>query len=431
MAEPTPSHFTERLLIIGASHRTATQALRDRLMAEPIEPAPYLEDLRRAGIGEALLLATCDRFEIVTLTDDAAATGAELRALFSQWVEAAPELIDDQLVEHRGPAALRHLFAVAAALDSQLVGDPQVLGQVKESHRQARAAGLTGPALETALQVAYGAAKRVRSETPLAQGPVTLVACALQVARQLHGDLAGCRGLLIGLGELSELMAADLGEAGVAGITVVHGSAARSEAVARRIEGHFRPWEELLEALGEADIVVSAVGLGRYSLSAEQVEEVLRRRRRRPIFFIDTAVPSDIEPAVQELDGAFVYDLDDLEAVAREGRSGRAESERAAWRLVDQEIAALHRQAAERAAVPAVAHLRGHFEWVRDQVLAQGKLDAESATRLLIKRLLHGPSKTLRGMAAENRPEAEQMTEALAKLFPIDEPDKDKKDDET
>ena len=169
---------------------------------------------------------------------------------------------------------------------------------------------------------------------------------------------------------------------------------------------------------------VSAVGSGGYSLSAGQVEEVLRRRRRRPIFFIDTAVPSDIEPAVQALDGAFVYDLDDLEAVARQGRSGRAETARAAWRVLDEEVAGFRRQAAERSAVPAVSHLRSHFEWVRDQVLAQGKLDAETATRLLIKRLLHGPSKTLRGIAAENRPEAEQLTSVLAKLFPIDESDK-------
>ena len=439
MAAPTADP-TDRLFILGASHRGATARLRDSLMTEPIDRAAYLADLGKAGLGEALLLATCDRFEVITLAEDAAAADQTLRGLFARWAgveaeaSAEPALLDDQLTAHHGAAALRHLFAVAASLDSQVVGEPQVLGQVKESHRQARDAGLLGPALEAVLGAAYGAAKRVRRETPVAEGPVTLVACALQVARQLHGDLEGCRALLLGLGELSELMAADLAEAGVAGFTVVHGSVARAEAVARRLQSHYRPWEELVEALCEADIVVSAAGLGRYSLSAGQVEEVLRRRRRRPMFFIDTAVPSDIDPSVQELDGAFVYDLDDLEAVAREGRSGRAETARAAWQVLDEEIEGFRRQAAERSAVPAVAQLRSHFEWVRDQVLAQGKLDAESATRLLIKRLLHGPSTALRGAAADNQPETEQLKSALAKLFPIEESERDKgakKDEDT
>ena len=139
MATPAP-HPTEQLLIIGASHRTATTGLRDRLMSEPIDHAPYLADLRGAGLGESVLLATCDRFEIVTVAEDFEVAGATLRRLFAQWVEAEPELLDDLLVEHQGAAALRHLFAVAASLDSQVVGEPQVLGQVKESHRQAQAA---------------------------------------------------------------------------------------------------------------------------------------------------------------------------------------------------------------------------------------------------------------------------------------------------
>ena len=282
-----------------------------------------------------------------------------------------------------------------------------------------------GPTLEAIVQGAYAAAKRVRSETPLAEGPVSLVAAALQVARQLHGDLARCRGLLIGLGELSELMAVELIESGVSGITVVHGSSARSETVARRLRGHYRPWDELEPALVEADLVISAVGLGRYAVSASLVDGVLRRRRRRPILLIDTAVPSDVEPAVAELDGAFVYNLDDLEAVARRGRAEREDTARSAWRIIEDEVAGFRRAGAERMAVPAVAQLRGHFEWVRDQVLSQGKMDAETATRLLVKRLLHAPSKTLRGLAAQDRGEAEELSGVLAKLFALEEPARD------
>jgi glutamyl-tRNA reductase len=324
---------------------------------------------------------------------------------------------------HLGAAAARHLFAVTASLDSQTVGEPQILGQVKESHRRAVEAGTAGPALDAVLQAAYGAAKRVRSETSVAEQPVSIAASALLVARDVHGDLERRGALLIGLGEMGEFMAAELIDAGIGDLVVVHTSLGRAEAVAHRLACHFRPWQELDAALAGADIVVAARGTGRYSVTGPLVEAALKRRRREPIFFIDAAVPGDVDPAVARLDGAFVYDLEDLERVALEGKANRQAETQAAWRIVDEELAAFLRQRAERAAVPFVAALRRHFESARAEVLAEGEPSAAEATRRLINRLLHDPSEALRAAAAGDGGEDPKgratLEAALRRLFRI------------
>jgi glutamyl-tRNA reductase len=199
----------------------------------------------------------------------------------------------------------------------------------------------------------------------------------------------------------------------------------RAEAAARRLSGHFAPWADLDSALAGADIVVTATGLGRYILSTAMMETALKRRRRRPIFVVDAAIPSDVDPAVAGMDGAFVYDLADLERVALQGRVGREAATQAAWSIVDEAVAAFARDRAERAAVPAVAALRAHFERERRRLLADHSgLDAGSATRLLVNRLLHHPSEALRELAADQdgvglaeRAAAERL---LFRLFRLD-----------
>lgn len=406
-----------RLLVFGVNHRSATAALRERLLMEDIDQPAMLAEIRAAGFDEALLFSTCDRLEVVALHREPEAALGPLLKMFAERAQVGPDDLQAQSYRHFAEAALRHVFAVAASLDSQVIGEPQVLGQVKESHRQAAAAGCLGPGLEMVLQSAYTTAKRVRSETPLAERPVSITASALMVARNLHGDLARSSALVIGLGEMGELMALELREAGVVDLVVLHGSQRRSEAAAHRLRCHFRPFEELAEALAAADIVVTALGSGRQTVTAPLVEAALKQRRRRPILFLDAAVPGDVEPAVQDLDGAFVYDLDDLEGVAREGKAGREATALAAWRVLEEEVAAFLRKRAERAAVPAVAALRKHFEAAREEVLAQGGLDAEAATRLLVKRLLHGPSEALRAVAAVDAEAGRRLEQTIESLF--------------
>ncbi|MDH3476279.1 MAG: glutamyl-tRNA reductase, partial [Rhodospirillales bacterium] len=391
-----------------------------RLMAEDVDQAAMLGDLAATGIGQAVLLATCDRLEVVGLHPDPEGASAALEKLFAQRAQTPPEEIAAQGYRRFGEAALRHVFAVAASLDSQVTGEPQVLGQVKDSHRAAAAAGTMSAELETVLQAAYAAAKRVRSETAIAERPVSIASAALMIARNLHGDLTHRRVLLVGLGEMAELMAQELKDAGMTDFMVVHTSAGRAEATAHRLQGHFRPWSELAEALVNADIAVTSLGSGRQCVTTAMADGVLRQRKRRPILFIDTAIPGDVEPGVGALDGAFVYDLGDLESVAREGKASRDATAAAAWKVLDEELAAFLQKRAERGATPAVAALRRHFELVRNQVLAQGNLDAEAATRLLVKRLLHDPSEALRAAAARAG-SGEDLERTIARLFRLED----------
>lgn len=361
-----------------------------------------LERLRAVGVTQAVWLSTCDRVEVQAVHPRPHEAALAIAAVMAERVGMAAAEFTDQLYIRTGPEAIRHLFAVACSLDSQIIGEPHILGQLKAAHRGAATQGLTGPELEAVLQAAYAAAKRVRSETPIAEGATSLAAAAIQVARDLHGDLRRCAALLIGLGDMGTLVLDGLREAGLPRLTVAAPVDRRAEAASRRLSGHFAPWADLDAALAGADIVVTATGLGRYILSTAMVEVALKRRRRRPIFVVDAAIPSDVDPAVAGMDGAFVYDLADLERVALQGRVGREAATQAAWSIVEEAVAAFARDRAERAAVPAVAALRAHFERERRRLLADHSgLDAGSATRLLVNRLLHHPSEALRELAAD------------------------------
>jgi glutamyl-tRNA reductase len=420
-----PSALCDRLLVVGANHRISPLDLRDRLFVDDASAPAFLASLAAAGMTEAMILSTCDRVEVVAVTGAPDAADRIVTVLAGQ-AGIEPAALAPQLAVMRGAEALRHVFSVAASLDSQVIGEPQVLGQVKAAHRLAQVAGLCGRELETLLQAAYAAAKRVRSETKIGEGPVSIAAAARRVARELHGDLDRCSALLLGVGEMGELVAQDLREGGLKELTVVHPTAARAEAVAVRLGCHVAPMDDLARLLPKADVVIAALGTRRHTLTAERVGLALQARRRRPVFLIDTAVPGDIEPAVERLDGAFRYDLNDLERVALEGRAGRESEAVAARAIVDEETTALLRGVAERTAVPSLIALRRHFEEARAEALKAAGGDAEEATRLLINRLLHDPSEAMRRVAASSlhaadaEAEWEQLESVLRRLFRLD-----------
>lgn len=405
------------LLVIGANHRTAPHELRERFAAIEAALAPALEELRAAGLGEAVLIATCDRVELVTTARDPARAAASVAALLQR--HGGGDAVEAALYRHEGDAALRHLFAVASALDSHIIGEPQVLGQVKEAHRRAVEAGLAGAALDGVFAAAYAAARRVRRETQIAERPVSIAAAALQLARDIHGELGRCRALLLGPSEMGELMAEHFCRAGLTHL-VVCGPEARAERTALHFRANHAPLAELDEQLAAADIVIAALGSGRAVLTAQRVAAALRRRPARPIFVVDAAVPADAEPAVNDLDGAFLYDLDDLERAALAGRATREAASADAWRILDAELAAFARRRTERRAAPAVAALRSHVEELRRAALAEAGGDAEKATRLLASRLLHDPSQVLREATGAAPEEAEAMEELLRRLFRLE-----------
>jgi len=394
--EPNPSY-----LVVGVSHRTGTAALRERLFVDGAGQTELLAALRAAGISQGLVLSTCDRTELHAIADDPTKTAAAMRDILARQGRVTAADIAAQGYELIGDVALRQLFAVASSLDSVVVGEPQVLGQVKDSHRLATSLGMMGPQLQATLRAAYGAAKRVRGETAIGARPVSIAAAAIQMARGVHGDLARCAALLLGGGEMGELMAAQLRQSGLAHLTVLHKSAPRGALIAHRLGGHVRPFEELAAALADADIVIAALGDERQTVTTAAIKQALRARRQRPMICIDSAVPGDIEPAVHDLDGAFRFDLGDLERLAVEGQSSRAAAADPAWAIVEAEVAAFAAGAAVRQAVPAVVALRRHFETVRDQVVAENPgVDAAAVARLLVNRLLHAPSAVLRELAA-------------------------------
>jgi glutamyl-tRNA reductase len=404
------------LAIVGVNHRTASGALRERLAAEEAETPLILARLRTLGLDDALWLSTCDRTEIWLGRTDAPIIETVFDFL-SERAGTPAEDLEAEAVNLRGPAALRHIFAVAASLDSRIVGEPHILGQLKAAHRAAADVGLVGPGLDGALQAAYAAAKRARSETALAEGATSIVAAAVQVARDLHGDLDRCAGLLLGGGDMGAMILEGLQGAGLGRLAVAAPQERRALAAARRFGGRALSWDEAGSALADADLVIAACGFGRCVVEAAMVEAALKKRRRRPIFFIDAAVPADVDPAVGRIDEAYLYDLGDLEGVALAGRAGRDAAQRAAWTLVDEAAAAFIRDRAERGAAPLVTALRAHFEAERRRVLDEHpEMDADGATRLLINRLLHQPSEALRAAAA-GATDGAGVEQAATKLF--------------
>lgn len=415
-APDAAAHPAANLLSLGLTQESVSPDLGARLFADEPDPGPLHRRLREAGLHDVFALATCERLEVFAVSAETGTEEAILAALAAQ-TGVEVEALREEARRRYADEALGHLFAVAAALESQIVGEPQILGQVRESHRQAAALGLVGPGLEASLQAAYAAAKRVRSETEIGRYPVSIAAAALMVARDVHGDLKRCTALLIGLGEMGEFMGGELKSAGVRDMVIVHPALARAEAAAQRLACHFRPWEELEDALISAEIVIGALGSGRFSVTAPQAEHALRARRREPIYFIDAAVPQDIEPSVNDLDEAFVYDLEDLQRIALDGRASRESALEDARAILAEELDRFARRHAARGAVPSVVALRRHFEAVRADILANGALSADEATRRLVNRLLHDPTVVLRAEAEGRGRGPIDLEVAIKKLF--------------
>jgi len=427
------AHAPAQYVVVGANHRSSSVELRDRIFVEDAAAPAVLGRLREEGLRQALVLSTCDRVEVQGVAEEPELVHAAVARVLAERAGLEQAVLERQLYLHTDEAALRHIFAVAASLDSAVVGEPQVLGQLKAAHRTARDAGTIGSELEAALQAAYAEAKRVRNETRIAEGPVSIVATAVELAREVHGDLGSLGGLLIGTGDMGQLMAEELLRAGLARITVAAPQAARAEALARQLDGHYTDFATLAVALVEADVVIACAGTGRYLVTGEMMEQALRRRRRRPVYLIDLGVPSDIEPAVNRIDDAYLYDLGDLEGAALAGQASRVAAAEEAWHILDEALALFARARAERGAVPTLVALRRHFEQVREQVLAEiGEGNAAEATRLLVNRMLHEPSEALRAIAAE---EGSSASRALAerlirRLFRLARDEGDASDEE-
>jgi glutamyl-tRNA reductase len=415
------------LAVVGLDHRAASPALRDAVFVPDDELDSFQGALRGAGLAQLLVLSTCDRLEIQIVAVGETAAAAAERAADVIMARAASRGFAGAArpVPIFGAAALSHVFRVASALESRVAGEPQILGQVKAADRRARAAGLMGAELDRILQAAYAAAKRVRSETTIGERPTSMAAASVAVARDVHGDLARAALLVIGTGELGEMIVDLFRDAGLRRALVTDPNPGRAAAQARRLGLTDAAFAGLGDLLVGADVVVSTAGLGRVLIDRPAMERVAQRRRRRATLLLDFAVPHDIDPAVDAVDGVFRYDVDDLERIALQGRAGRENELALAGRIVAEEVVRFRAAQAGRVVVPTILALRRRFEAARARALADAGDDAARATELMASRLLHLPQERLRALAGSDAdPEARMATEAaLRGLFGLDEDD--------
>jgi glutamyl-tRNA reductase len=419
------------LILVGISHRTAPVELRERLdfQARGLDKALHALASRRAAAREAAILSTCNRAEVYAFAEDADAARSELVGFLSEFHGIDPATVLPHVYDVRDLDAARHLFRVAAGLDSLVVGEPQILGQVKEAHTAATAAQSSGPLLNRLFHNSFAVGKRVRTETGLGSGAVSVSFAAVALAKKIFGDLKGRNVLVIGAGEMGKLTALHMKSQGVHKITIVSRTMANAARTAEAIGGaSAAPWEEMDTLLGAADIVITATGAASAILTKAHVESVMRPRRSRPLFIIDIAMPRDVEAAAGELEEVFLYNIDDLQATVRENLARRASEVSRAEAIVGEEVEKFGQWLRARGAIPTVVALRQRFEGIRRSELerlasalppdARGRVD--DITRLIVEKLLLTPTEQLK--AATDPETIGTYTEALTRLFALDRP---------
>jgi len=404
-------------VLIGANHRSSTMGLRDRLFVEDKDVANILHDLRDQDIDEALVLSTCDRTEIVAVGRASTDVARVIKSVLANHGQVDRNDMDRQLYSYVAEDAINHLFLVASSLDSQIVGEPQVLGQVKASHQLAKNHGMMGPCLDGVMQAAFSVAKKVRSETSVGERPVSIAAAAENIVDDVHGDLKDLRALLIGVGEMGELVATRFLNNGLHHLTIMHPLERRAGMLARKLECHVADMDELPDVLATADVIITALGKRHPVLDSDKVVQSLKSRRQRLQLIIDTGIPGDVDAAVNRIDNCYLYDLGDLERIALDGRSERVQQALHAHEIVALEASQFILDGAERRAVPALKELRNHFEGIREQALLEAGSDVEKATRLMMNRILHIPMEKLRGLAAHQPSELKMAELAIRRLF--------------
>ena len=404
------------LVSIGVSHKQAPIAVREQLAIPGDELEARLKKLRALpGVQEALLVSTCNRVEIFALAHSRDASQDLLHQLGPVAAGHAVTRFDDE--------ALRHLFRVAASLDSMVVGEAQILGQVKEAAALAQAAGALGPELTRALQRATSTARRVRTETEIARGAVSVSSIAVQLAHKLLGELHGRSVLLLGAGEMAQLAARELRQQGCAELLVANRSPAKAEELAREVNGVPVSLAELPALLERVDVAVCSTGATSFVITAEMMTRALKARRYRPIFLVDLTLPRNVDPRANELENVYVYDLDDLEGVAAQNRGLRESHVGKAEAIVEEELKAFLQQARERSAVPVLARLRQHAEQVAKAEVEKTlgtlrELDEKeqkavrAMAQAIVNKLLHAPTSRLRDEAGEG-----PLHDAAAELF--------------
>ncbi len=416
-----------QISITGLNHKSAPVEVRELLAFDAGSIPVALQALKsRPGFVEGMILSTCNRVEVTLASEEGASGDSMVDGFLAETRNVEPVRFQPYLYRYSGGDAIRHLFRVACSLDSMVVGEPQILGQLKSAYAVAREHGAVSGFLETLLGRAFNVAKRVRTETEIGSSAVSVSFAAVELAREIFGSLKDRSILLIGAGKMSEASARHLSRNGVTRIFVANRTLARAEEMARMFQGSIVDYSRLQEALPEMDIVLTSSAAPEFVLTREQVKRAVEARRNRPVFLIDIGVPRNVEPSVNELANVFLYDIDDLREVVGRNVSNRAEIATEAERIVAEETERMIGRLKMREVTPVIVSLQEQLETMRAAELLRfrsklGTLSAEQEeaveqlTRGIVNKIAHGPVTELRHQAAQ--PGGMQMIDVIRKVF--------------
>ncbi|HEX9204759.1 MAG TPA: glutamyl-tRNA reductase [Candidatus Deferrimicrobiaceae bacterium] len=419
------------IVIIGLNHRSAPVEVRERLAFPADTIGHALRGLvERDGIAEGVILSTCNRVEVCVLAGQGYKGTESVREFLSAWHGIPQQELSAYLYHHMGEEAVRHLFRVSSSLDSMVLGEPQILGQVKDAYGYACEFRSIGPVLDKFYSKAFSVAKRVRTETKVASSAVSVSYAAVELAKKILGDLTGKTVMLIGAGEMCELAARHLLSAGAKGILVTNRTFERAVRLAEEFDGTPVRYEELAVHLKRADIILSSTGSPHFILKREEVEEVIRIRRNRPMFFIDMAVPRDIDPDVNQIDNVYVYDIDDLNNVIETNLEERQREAAKAEEIVIAEVAMFRRWLESQQVTPTIVSLRRKFEEIKQAEVAKalsalGAEDpktrkvVESLASSILNKVLHPPISSLKRDSDARSPM--EMVAVVREIFDLPE----------
>ena len=420
--------------LIGVNHNSAPVEVRERLAIPESRLPDALKRLaEHPGVDEGLILCTCNRVEVLTQTKNG---GADLRRFLRDYFRLDPADYESHLYEYHEQEAIRHLFRVTSSLDSMVVGEPQILGQVKEAYATARAVGAVHSHLDSLLTRAFAVAKRVRTETAVGSSAVSVASVAVELAKKIFGSLHGKHVYLVGAGKMSELAARHLLAHGAGSIFVANRTFERASQLAAKFNGQAIHFEELYETCDRADIVITSTGAPVTIFRREHGERFLHRRKNRPMFFIDIAVPRDVDPEMNRLDGIFVYDIDDLQQAVSSHVADRAREAQRAEAIVNYEVERFQARLQTLDVVPTIVSLQDHLETIRqaeiDRVRGrlgplspEQELAIETLTRGIVSKIMHTPITALKTAALE--PEATTVIDVARRLFNLEQKDRKEK----
>jgi glutamyl-tRNA reductase len=421
----------DRIVLIGLNHKTAPIEIRERFAVVCVDTSGPLERLARLrALKEIFYISTCNRMEVLFTTSTLDQGIGAVVGLLAEIYGQTSAVLKPYLYTHIDHEAVNHLFRVVCSLDSMVVGEPQILGQVKDAYRQATEAKTSGVILNRLLHKSFSVAKKVRTETRIGSSAVSISYAAVELAKKIFQDLRGKVTLLIGAGEMAELAAEHLLSNGVDRIVIANRTLERAMQLARTFHGTTVPWEDLTEELRRVDIIISSTGSPELIMSAEQVKQRMRARRNRPLFFVDIAVPRDIDPEVNRIDNVYLYNIDDLQGIVEINRAERLKEAARAEHIISAEALRFDAWLRTLEIVPTIVSLREKAEQIRKaevrktlnhlNSLSDSEIEAiQFLTQSVINKLLHDPILFLKRVSTRSRKDL--YLDVARKLFHLDD----------